>query len=356
MAGYHKNDMRIDASLLEGGYLRDLLDEPRVLGCTLADLQESTAISSLVSDLERGTFRQIVLTGMGASFHALHPLFLSLNKSGITTLLVETSELIHSMPQVLAGRTLLVVLSQSGRSVEVLRLLELRGRVPTIAITNHADSELAQKAEAVVLTRAGEEFSVSCKTYVASLLAIQWLRGVLCRKDGEVSKEELRPVVPEAEQYLRNWQDHVRELLSELQGVKDLFLVGRGESLAAVGTGGLILKESAKFHAEGMSSAAFRHGPFEIVGPGVFVFIFEGDRASAALNKGLFEDVRRAGGRAALIGAQADAAVYRLPGGWSLRTPILEILPVQMMSLALAAMANRKPGEFKLITKVTTVE
>jgi glucosamine--fructose-6-phosphate aminotransferase (isomerizing) len=70
----------------------------------------------------------------------------------------------------------------------------------------------------------------------------------------------------------------------------------------------------------------------------------------------LFEDVRRAGGRAALIGAQADAGVYRLPGGWSLTTPILEILPVQMMSLALAAMANRKPGEFELITKVTTVE
>jgi glucosamine--fructose-6-phosphate aminotransferase (isomerizing) len=348
--------MGLDFSLLEGGYLRDLLDEPQVLERTLAGLQESAALSELARDLERGRFQRVVLTGMGASFHALQPLFFALNRRGVTTLMVETSELIHSIPEVLDAATLLVILSQSGRSVEVLRLLELRGATPVIGVTNHADADLAKRADARVLTQAGEEFSVSCKTYVASLLALQWLRGVLCGGERGKTSDELHETAPAAERYLNAWRDHVRELWSEIQDVKHLFLVGRGDSLAAVGTGGLILKESTKFHAEGMSSAAFRHGPFEMTGPGVFVLVFEGEGAAAALNKGLVDDVRKAGGRAALVGSEAELAACRLPAPWTLATPILEILPVQMLSLALAAHANREPGKFHLITKVTTVE
>ncbi len=348
--------MGIDFSLLEGEYLRDLLDEPLVLDRTLAGLHESAALSQLARDLQSGRFRRVVLTGMGGSFHALHPLFVSLNRTGVTTLMVETSELIHSMPEVLDAATLLVVLSQSGRSVEVLRLLEMRGAAPVLAVTNHADADLARRADAVVLTQAGEEFSVSCKTYVASLLALQWLRGVLCSGERGRLSTELSEVAPSAERYLRNWREHVRVLWQEMNDVKHLFLVGRGESLAAVGTGALILKESAKFHAEGMSSAGFRHGPIEIVGPGVCVLVFEGEPAVASLNKGLARDIRKARGRAALVGSDAETSPYRLPGPWSLATPVLEILPVQMLSLALAAHANREPGKFQVITKVTIVE
>ena len=50
-----------------------------------------------------------------------------------------------------------------------------------------------------------------------------------------------------------------------LNNTRHLFLVGRGASLASVATGALIIKESDHFHAEGMSSAAFRHGPFEML-------------------------------------------------------------------------------------------
>jgi glutamine---fructose-6-phosphate transaminase (isomerizing) len=348
--------MSLDFSLLEGDYLRDLLDEPQVLGRTLAGFEESAALSELARDLERGAFRRVVLTGMGASFFALHPLYLSLNKAGITTLMIETSELLHLMQEILDATTLLIVVSQSGKSVEMIRLLDLRKPVRILAVTNYADSELARRADAVVVTQAGDESSVSCKTYVAILLALQWLRGVLCRRDIARVTEELSGAAPAAERYLKNWRDHVRESWSEMKDVKHLFLVGRGESLAAAGTGGLILKESAKFHAEGMSSAAFRHGPFEMVGAGVFVLIFEGANAVSALNRSLADDVRKAGGRAALVGPDSESNVYRLPGPWSLISPLLEILPVQMMSLALAGLANREPGKFALITKVTTVE
>ena len=57
---------------------------------------------------------------------------------------------------------------------------------------------------------------------------------------------------------------------------RHLFLVGQGASLAAVGTGAGIVKEADHFHGEGMSSAAFRHGPFEMLSDETFVLVFGG--------------------------------------------------------------------------------
>jgi glucosamine--fructose-6-phosphate aminotransferase (isomerizing) len=134
-----------------------------------------------------------------------------------------------------------------------------------------------------------------------------------------------------------------------------LFLVGRGASLAAVGTGALIVKESDHFHAEGMSSASFRHGPFEMLGEETFVIVFAGDTKTRDLNLRLLADIRQEGGRAELIGETASQESLRLADHVGIR-PLLEILPVQMITLALAALAGREAGRFELASKVTITE
>jgi glucosamine--fructose-6-phosphate aminotransferase (isomerizing) len=104
-----------------------------------------------------------------------------------------------------------------------------------------------------------------------------------------------------------------------------------------------------------MSSPAFRHGPFEMISDEVFVLVFEGDPATAALNEALVRDVRAAGGRAALVGKAGEMGVFRLPAVAERLRPILEMLPIQMVSLALAALAGREAGRFERATKVTTI-
>ena len=141
-----------------------------------------------------------------------------------------------------------------------------------------------------------------------------------------------------------------------LKGTRHLFLVGRGSSLAAVGTGALIVKESDHFHAEGMSSAAFRHGPFEMLSDETFVLVFAGEHKTRELNQRLFEDVRGEQGRAELVGEGAAFPSCALPSAPQSIHPILEILPVQMVILALAAQVGREPGRFELASKVTTKE
>jgi glutamine---fructose-6-phosphate transaminase (isomerizing) len=342
-------------SVIEGAYLRDILDQPRALEDTLASLDCNKALESIADRVARGSFQRIVLTGMGASYHALHPLHLKLVSHSLASSMVETSELLHYQNRMLGAKTLLVIVSQSGRSAEIVKLLGInRKRCPVIAVTNTADTRLATQADAVILTRAGVEFSVSCKTYTASLLALEWLGSLLCHDDLIRSRRSLKTTMRAVQRYLSSWQNKVRELTKVMTGVQQLFLVGRGTSLAAVGTGALIVKESTHFAAEGMSSAAFRHGPMEMLARNILVLVFSGDKKTRALNTSLIKEIQAQEGRAESIGDNAHLDSCRIASS-GLR-PLLEILPVQMLTLAIAALRGRQAGQFTRISKVTTTE
>lgn len=313
-------------------------------------------VKGRIPELAAPPDRRIVLTGMGSSLYALHPLRVKLGRHGRAALLTEASELLLDAPQALAG-SLLIVVSQSGRSAEIVRLLEARPPGSALlAITNTLGSPLAEAADLCLWMRAGEEFSVASKSYVASLVVIAWLGELLCGGPGEAALEEIEAAAPWMEVYLSRWRDHATALAGRLEGVRRLFLAGRAESLAAAATGGLIIKEASHFHAEGMSAAAFRHGPLEMAGPETLVLIFTGGAGVRAANLRLACDIRTLGGRAELIGEEAELEALRLPPVAEAARPLLEILPVQMLTLALAALAGREAGRFERASKVTTVE
>lgn len=343
--------------IVEGGYLRDILDQPRALAATLEHLAISAELATLAASLRSGKIRRVLLTGMGASFHALHPLFLQLNEHAYTALAVETSELIYSLQNWFEPQTLIVAVSQSGQSAEVVRMIEEnRGRAAIVGVTNAADSLLAHSANAVILTKAGAEFSVSCKTYLTVLMALHLLGGFLCGCDVSRTREELAQILPGVASYLRGWKDHVLEMAGELAQVRHIFLLGRGSSLAAAGEGALIIKESVRLYAEGMSGAAFRHGPLEMVSGGTFAVVFAGAEATRGLQSRLGDDICDAGGKTAWISQGTGPGPWTLPLTPSSVSPMLEILPVQMMTLAVAANAGFEAGRFARIPKITTAE
>jgi glutamine---fructose-6-phosphate transaminase (isomerizing) len=346
-----------DLRIIEGEYLKDILDQPRALGATLADLDTSHALSDLSQRLAEGRFHRIVLTGMGSSFHALHPLNLQLIDHGFTALMVETSELIHYKSRFFDPKTLIIAVSQSGRSAEMVRLASVnRKRSVVIAVTNTPQSPLVEQSTAALFTRAGHEFSVSCKTYVTALMVLTFLGDILCNCDPGDIRPKLSAAGPFVAEYLRCWKEHIEYLANRLRGIRHLFCVGRGASLAAVGTGALIIKESDHFNAEGMSSAAFRHGPFEMLDKDTFVVVFSGDEKTRDLNHRLLSDIQQSGGRAELVGKDSSLAPFRIESDDDSIRPILEILPVQMITIALAALAGREAGRFERAAKVTTTE
>jgi glucosamine--fructose-6-phosphate aminotransferase (isomerizing) len=270
--------------------------------------------------------------------------------------MMETAELLHFGLPLCDEHTLVVAVSQSGGSAETVRLLERKTPARVLGVTNTADSALARSADLVLLAQAGPEHSVSCKTYVSGMLILQWLAGVLCGRGESRVLQQLAEAPQLVAQCLQGWQQGVPLLADRLRGVRHLFLAGRGPSLAAVGTGALIIKEATRVHAEGMSSAAFRHGPIEMLGPDVLLVMIDGDARTALLNAPLVRDLAALGGQCERLGSDATLVPLRLPDCDPLLLPLLEVVPVQLMTLALASLTGHEAGHFERAAKITDRE
>ena len=159
-------------------YVRDILGQPEALSHTAERLPGTREANSIAV---RSTGR-LILTGMGASFHALIPVYYTLIRRGRQDVhLVETSELVHGLLGLVTSETTVVVTSQSGRSAEIVTLLStIPSDVTVIGVTNTDDGTLASDADVVILTDAGVEHSVSSKTYTTALLALEWVGRALC--------------------------------------------------------------------------------------------------------------------------------------------------------------------------------
>jgi glutamine---fructose-6-phosphate transaminase (isomerizing) len=344
--------------ITEGAYFRDILDQPHALAQTHRGLETTVALEDVARRLRDGDLRRVVLTGMGSSHLGLVPLHLRLVEAGLAPVSVESSELLHYQRRLLGAGTLLVLVSQSGRSAEIVRLLETARRrgVVTIGLTNTADSPLAVEATAALLTHAGEEATVSCKTYVAAQMALAWLGEVLAGGDRDATRATLAETITATAAYLASWRSHAEWLAERLRGVRAVYYTGRGPSLAAACSAGLITKESTHRPSEGMSGAAFRHGPMEMLDEGVFLLAFAGAARTRALNEALVADVRATGARAFLAAEDAPEPALRLPAVPDVARPVVELLPVEMITLALAALDDREAGRFARVTKVTATE
>jgi glutamine---fructose-6-phosphate transaminase (isomerizing) len=341
--------------VIEGPYLRDLLAQPVALQHALNGLADLEAGVSRPLDTRR--YRRIVLTGMGTSLFALYPLHLALSRQGVNSHWIETAELLLGFDGLYRRNTLLIAVSQSGESVEIINLLpRAREFGHLLAITNNPSSSLGRHAGTLLALNAGVECTVSCKSYLNTLAVLHWLRARLCQTNAEEALREIQHAQRAVQRYLTHWREHVTDWLALIHGIQSVFITGRGESLATTATAGLILKESTRHHAEGMSCAAFRHGPLEMVGESSLVLVYAGDPRVRALNRRLFQDVLRLGGRAVWASTSpASPRALRLPRTCPALAPLVEILPVQMLSLALAARDGREAGRFERASKITTI-
>jgi len=343
--------------VIEGTYLRDLLAQPDVLQRVCKLLSTSELDKSIPLGLRSSRFRRIVLTGMGSSLHASYPLHRALISAGFTSHWIESAELLLGCESLYKQDTLLVAVSQSGESAEVATLANRAGEFGhLIGVTNHPQSRLGQAAGTVLRMEAGVESTVSCKTYLSTLAVLHWLSAQLIGSNVGAVLGELNQAERTVRGYLDGWREHVAELLPSLNGISSIFVTGRGNSLATTGTGGLILKESTRQHAEGMSAAAFRHGPLEMAGKQVLVLIFEGDDSTSEMHRRLADDIVRGGGNAVLIGSRTSGmSVFRTPEVPEGVQPLVEILPIQMLSLALAARDGFEAGRFERASKITNI-
>ncbi|HMN11475.1 MAG TPA: SIS domain-containing protein [Bellilinea sp.] len=342
-------------------FIQDILDQPRVLRNALAAFPYRE-FNRVAEKFQAGEFDRVVLTGMGGSLSSLMATSTLLSQSTTPIILLETAELIHYRLNQITANSLVWIVPQSGNSVEIVKLLDhLQENRPAaiIGTTNNPEGSLAKAADVVIPISAGDEFTVSTKTFTSTLALDQLAATKLLGNSLGDAVTELEHCAEMIGEYLSNFDARLAELKNLLgDSYKRAILVGRGTSMATVMGGSLILKEASKTIIEGMSTSHFRHGPLELVEPGFSLLVLAGTETTRELNRRIALEVKRLGGNVLWFSPveDEDLTTIKLPAVSDLALPVMEMIPFQLLTIVISQIKGIEPGIFRNISKVTRVE
>jgi glucosamine--fructose-6-phosphate aminotransferase (isomerizing) len=265
-------------------------------------------------------------------------------------------------------RALVIGISQSGRSPDVVGVIAgARGQGgATIAITNAADSPLAEAAEHVIDVAAGPERAVAAtKTYTAQLIAIALLATAI----GEGSAGAIGgstadrwaalAALPDAMAEALGTEDTVASIARERAALDRCIVLGRGFDYATAREWALKLKELAQVGADPYSAADFMHGPMALVEPDYPVLAIA---ASGAVLPGMRELLERLRDqyRVDLVTVSDDPAVraigsagLAIPRVAEWLSPVVSILPAQLFAYHVTQGRGLDAEHPRWISKVT---
>jgi glucosamine--fructose-6-phosphate aminotransferase (isomerizing) len=295
--------------------------------------------------------RKVVITGMGASLFAAYPLQYELAAMGIHSMVIESGELLHYQ-QRLCSHAVVLLVSRSGESIEIAKLLPLLKKISrrVIGVTNEPGSRLARDSDIVLIVGSLADELIAIQSYTGTALALMLLAGAVAgilsgtRRQIEALLSELPALIAANLEEIRSWDDF-------LDTPVGIHLLARGPSCASALEGALLFNETAKVQATGISSGNFRHGPVELVDVNFRGLIFAPSGGTRELNLSLAQDLLRFGGKVRVIGP-ADALCGTLPhvevpAVSEKFAPLAEIIPVQIAALRLAQLNGLPLGKFR---------
>jgi glucosamine--fructose-6-phosphate aminotransferase (isomerizing) len=340
----------------------EIFEQPAVLSRLLE--RERPNLEGIVRQLAGQEFDYVYLAARGTSDNAgryMDYVFGSLNHLPVALATPSLFTRYHRPPQL--ARALVVGISQSGQSPDVVEVLAEAGRQgrPTLAITNRPDSPLGRTADAVIDLGAGEERAVAAtKTYSASLEAIALLAALLAQDAGALQALDAIPALA-AEVLAR--EAEITAAAGRMARMQRCVVLGRGYHYATAFEWALKMKEMAYVLAEPYSPADFMHGPLALVEQDFPVLAVA---TQGEVLEGMLEVMRRVrlGERAELVVLSDDPAALALaevgvplPQGmpeWL--APIVSIIAAQLFAYHLTAAKGLNPDSPRSIHKVTETE
>ena len=304
----------------------------------------------------------VVFTGMGASLNAAYPAQAYLTEQGIRALVWETAELLHHHLKVLGPDTLLVVVSQSGETVEVVELLKrLPAEARVLSVTNVESSQLAKCTSLLLPMMAGGQGCVSTKTYTCSVAVLMYLAFAIAGHPPTPLTQEVMRAVKAQEDILERHDLLMPPIVEFFNRPPYVALMSRGADLASAYQGALTLKEVVRVAAEPISAAQFRHGPMEIISPSHRYILFAREGNTGKLLLKLARDIRKSNGRVLLFTDMPfdDPMNIRLVSVEPLKLglgTLVDSVYIQLLAYEAARRAGLKPGKFEIAADVTLEE
>lgn len=360
----------------KGGYptffTKEIFEQPSALANALRGRVEQTRV--VLPELDAIDFdrvERVHIVACGTSYHAGLAAKLAFEQWARVPVNVEiASEYRYAVPVVDAS-TLLILITQSGETADTLACFRLGKKLgaQTLALTNVVGSSITRGTDAVVYLRVGPEIGVvATKTYTAqvALLELVALHLALERNNlADVGREVLQSFLqlPDLVQATLG-ADHQTELLAQtLTQHRSTFFFGRGFGYIAALEGALKLKEVSYLHAEAYAAGELKHGPIAMLDPEIPVIAIA--TRSATLDK-IVSNMQEVRARRApviavatdgdtFIAEHADDVIY-IPHAPEHLTPILAVVPLQMLSYHVAVARGCDVDQPRNLAKSVTVE
>ena len=269
--------------------------------------------------------------------------------------------------------TLVVAISQSGETADTLAAIEhakSRGLTNTLAICNVPESALVRGSTLKFLTRAGPEIGVaSTKAFTTQLAALALLTLVLARQ-----KKTLPPIeeakhfaalrhLPIALQKVLALEPQIVQWSKRFTDKQHALFLGRGHHYPIALEGALKLKEISYIHAEAYPAGELKHGPLALVDKNMPVVSIAPNDALLEKLKSNLQEVKARGGELyvfadadSAVEESADLHVIRLPEHYGLLSPILHVVPLQLLAYHVALVKGTDVDKPRNLAKSVTVE
>ena len=374
----------------KGGYKhfmqKEIFEQPRAVRDTLLGrISQDTGKIFLdemkITEEQFRTFENVRIVACGTSWHAgLAAKFMIERLARLPVEVDYGSEFRYRDP-ILDAKTLTVCISQSGETADTLaaqREAKLKGS-PTLAICNVLGSMITREAAGTVPTHAGPEIGVaSTKAFTAQLTALLLLAGYLGQVRGKISGEnavklmqELTRIPHKMEQVLLGDEKGIYENLArQLFRHSDFLYLGRGIHYPIALEGALKLKEISYIHAEGYPAGEMKHGPNALIDENLPVVVLatrdERDADSMTRYEKSVSNIQEVKARDGIVisivtegdhlARAASNHIIELPPAPELLSPLLEIIPLQLLAYHIAVRRGCDVDQPRNLAKSVTVE
>ena len=323
-------------------FLQDILRQPeelrRVIELLGGDLRASVERAGEIIQHAR----HVYFTGIGASWNAAVGAGALFHREGFPVYLLDASELLYNTR--IPADSVVIILSRSGRSAEILQLLEKArtAAARVVGITNFSEGGLAQRADIAIVLPVDPDHGISANTYISLAAGATALAATVAGTLDAAFIRDLVRAIDQTKPRIPFWREQLAKSSWLLPGATYYFLA-RGSSLASSNEAQLLWEEAVKMPAVARGTDAFRHGPQEAVTSGMRAGIWIDDHTREA-DYAVARDLRSLGAAVMAVGSTLPADIGDLtiefpqwPPGWQF---LMNILPTQLAAERLAALSG----------------
>jgi len=338
----------------QGKVLRDLIEFYRGEGEDLI-----TEVSRMMTRRPRS----ITFAGMGTSEFVPEVIRGSMGDTSRTPVVLwEAGELLHYGMESIRDDDIVVLTSQSGESVETWKVAELlRFHKHVLSVTNNPESTIARRSAMSFPMLAGEEATISTKTYTNSVAVMILLSRGFAVQDRYPALEMLCHAADAMDEFPATGGEEIERAAEHLREAQTVYFVSRGPGMAAARQAALTFQEGAHVFTCALPGGSMRHGPFEIVGPGHFAVLFASDGEGGDLVRSMAVEMAELGSKVVVMtSVEVDGhpnlvSIVLKPGRPEL-FPLVCAVPQELLLERMASHRGWTAGVFRRGGKVTERE